>query len=436
MRAGDRGSGARGGALLAAWAIGLALVARSSVADAQLHDEAERLAQAWQTAGASTFLLETRFLNGERTDVALPMLPRAPCSTLAFLGARGLSFRVGLVDAEGEDATSTRISSEAGAVSAERCGQPSWLRAVIQMESGRGALEIVVAQSTTRLTPLRSILPERTEGNMGPQPEPGRLAPLPSPEKRAALEEARAKRDGAEIDPRMTWLAGPEGRGNAEAVLDPGCHTLVLFAPESAASSHHGGDRLDLDAEMRAVSDDHLMARDQTDAPDARIAACVGETTRVSVNFVGGTPDARVVVTHDLRRLPDRVPAVWGSAARARMAQTLFARHVVSLPNEATTLAQGGLGSVALPLSLEPGACYLAVATLAEQATGGIGLRVRVAGLESVDARIADSVGAAVAFCAGTNRRALADVDARGAQPFGWALAVFRLQSNIWDTPW
>ncbi len=281
MRAVDRDSRGPRGALVAACAVGSALIAQASVADAQLHDEAQRVAQAWQAAGARTLLLETRFLNGERTDVALPAQPQAPCSTLAFLGARGLSFRVGLVDADGEDASDTRISSEAGAVSAERCGQLSWLRAVIQMESGRGALEIVVAQSAAPLTALRNILPERTEGNIGPEPEPGRLAPLPSPEKRATLEEARAKRNGAEIGRRMIWMAGPEGRGNAETVLDAGCHTLVLFAPESGSSSQ-GRDRLDLDAEMRAVIDDHLMARDQTDAPDARIAACVGEATRVS----------------------------------------------------------------------------------------------------------------------------------------------------------
>ncbi len=435
MRAGDRGLGLRRGTRAAAWSTGLTLLARASAANAQLHDEAERVAETWRASGASAFLLKTRFLNEERTDVALPELPQGACTTLAFLGARGLSFRVALVDAE-NDESRARVSSEAGAVSTERCGQPSWLRGVVVMESGRGALEVVVGRSAAPLPALRSILPERTEGYLGPQPDPGRLAPLPSPERRAAMEEARARRDGAEVDRRLTWMAGTEGRGTAEVTLEAGCHALVLFAPESTSSQREVGDTLDLDAEMRDVTDDHLMARDQTDAPDARVAACVGETTRVSINFVGGTPDARVVVTHDFRPLPEHVPTVWGSAVRARIAQTLLARHVVSLPSDASALAEGGLGSAALPLSLEPGACYLAVGTLAEEATGGIGLSVRVAGRESVDARTSDGVGSAVAFCAGTNRRALAYVDARGAQPFGWAFAVFRLQSGIWDSSW
>jgi|HubBroStandDraft_1064217.scaffolds.fasta_scaffold09550_7 hypothetical protein len=435
MRAGEGGLGDRRGVRVAAWATAWTLLARASVATAQLRDEAERVADSWRASGANALLLKTRFLNEERADVALPELPQAACTTLAFLGARGLSFRVALVDAD-NDGSRARISSEAGALSTERCGQPSWLRAVVVLESGRGALEVVVGRSAAPLPALRSILPERMEGYLGPQPEPGRLAPLPSPERRAAAEEVRARRDGAEVDRRLTWIAGTEGGGTAQVILEAGCHALVLFAPESTSSQPRVTDGLDLDAEMRDVTDDHLMARDQTDAPDARVAACVGETTRVSINFVGGTPGARVLVTHEFRRLPERVPTVWGSAVRARMAQTLLARHVVSLPNAASALAEGGLGSAALPLSVEPGACYLAVGTLAEQANGGIGLSVRVAGRESVDARTSDGVGSAVAFCAGTNRRALAYVDARGAQPFGWAFAVFRLQSGIWDSSW
>ena len=437
MKGADRHfSRARLGARALAWAAGLSLVAHARVADAQLREEAERVAQSWRASGATVFTLKTRFLNGERaTNVLLPDLPPATCSTLAFLGARGSSFRVSFVDAD-DDLSQERITSEAGAVTTERCGQPPFVRAVVLMESGRGALEVVAAHSAGALASLRNILPERTEGYVGPQPEPGRLAPLPSPEKRATLDETRAKREGAEIGRRLTWMAGPEGRGIEETALEPGCHTLVLFAPESSSTQLRGKDRLDLDAEMRDVSDDHLMARDQTDAPDARIAACVGEAMRVSINFVGATPDARVVVTHAFRHLPEHLPAVWGSEVRARMAQTLLARHVVSLPSEATVLAQGGSGSLAVPLSLEPGACYVAVAALADQATGGIGLRARVATRESVDARTAEQVGAAVAFCAGTQERGVAEVDARGAPLFGWALAVYRVQSEIWDSSW
>lgn len=424
------------GAKAVAWAGAFVLLSHARIADAQLREEAERVAQTWRASGATVVPMKTRFMNGERAiNIPLPALPSAGCNTLAFLSARGSSFRVSLVTAD-DDVSRERISSEAGAVETERCGQPPIVRAVVFMDSGRGALEVVAAGSSAPLMPLRSVLPERIEGYVGPQPEPGRLAPLPTPERRAILEETRAKREGDEIGRRVTWMAGPEGRGMEETTLEPGCHTLVLFAPESYSTQLRNKERLDLDAEMRDASDDRLMARDQTDAPDARIVGCVGEATRVSINFVGATPEARVVVSHAFRHLPPNLPTVWGSAVRARMAQTLLARHVVSLPNEASVLAQGAFGSLALPLSLEPGACYLAVAALADQVTGGIGLRVRVATREGVDARTADQVGATVAFCAGTHERGFAEVDARGALPFGWALAVYRLQSGIWDASW
>jgi hypothetical protein len=435
MRVVDRHfSRARPGARAVAWAAGFMLVAHARVANAQLREEAERVADAWRASGATVFALKTRFLNGERaTNVPLPALPREACSTLAFLGTRGSSFRVSLVDAD-DDLSRERITSEAGAVTSERCDKPSLARAVVLVESGRGALEVVVARSIAPLAPLRNILPERTEGYVGPQPEPGRLAPLPSPERRATLDETRAKREGAEIGRRLTWMAGPEGRGVEETALEAGCHTLALFAPEPSSTQPRAKERLDLDAEMRDASDDRLMARDQTDAPDARIAACVGQVARVSINFVGATPNARVVVTHAFRHLPEHLPTLWGSEVGARMAQALLARDLVSLPRDASVLAQGGSGSLALPLALEPGACYVAVAALADQETGGIGLRVRVAARESVDARTADQVGAAVAFCAGTHERGVAEVDTRPL--FGWALAVYRVQSEIWDASW
>jgi hypothetical protein len=425
----------RRAAMLSLWALAFVRIAHASDADPQLHDAADRVLQAWRASGANAFLLKARFLNTERTEIALPQLPDSPCKTLAFLGPRGLSFRVSIADAD-EGGAPERIASEAGVAETARCGQPPWLWAAVLTESGRGALEVVVAGSEVPLTPVRTILPERTEGYVGPEPEPGRLAALPSPERRATSEEARAREDGAEIDHRFAWTANPDGRGSASVTLDAGCHALTLFAPEASSHEGRGNNRLDVDAEMRDASDDHLMSRDQTDAPDARVGACVGEETVVTINYVGATPGTRVVVTHELRRLPKHLPTVWGNEIRARMAQTLFVRHVYSLPTEASTLAQGGSGTLALPLTLEPGACYLALAVLSEPATEGIGMSVRVGARESADVRTADDVGSTVAFCAGTHLKGQLEIDARGAPLFGWALAIYRLQNGIWDATW
>jgi hypothetical protein len=193
--------------------------------------------------------------------------------------------------------------------------------------------------------------------------------------------------------------------------------------------------KLDVDAEMRDGADDRVMVRDQSDAPDALLAACVGEETRVNVGFVGASPETRVVVVHAFQRLPAHLPAVWGPETRARMAQALLGRSVGSLPGDAIFLAHGGSGPALVPLSLEPGACYLAVAALSDSANGGIGLSVRVGGRERQDPRTEDGTAAAVAFCAETRGHALAEVDARGAPLFGWAVALYRLESGVWDPP-
>jgi hypothetical protein len=422
----------RRGPAWAALAAVLALLARSSLAEAELHEEVERVAQIWRSSGASVVLDKPRFLNKKETGVWLPALAEAACTTVAFVGVRSLGFRVTL-EAASEGAPE-RIDSEAGVVSIERCGQAPLGRVVVLSESGRGALEVLVGRSAAPLPPLRRILSDRTEGHVGPPPEPGPPLALPSSERRAALDETRALREGAQVAPRLTWMAGPAGRGSAEATLDPGCHTFVLFAPGSSAAKARAGGNLDVDAEMRELPDDELLARDQADAPDARLATCVGETTRVSVVFVGASADRPVLVTHTFRPLPEHLPTVWGSDVRARMGQTLLARHVAALPREAAFLAQGDSGSVAL--SLEPGACYLVVAVLAERGAHGIGLSVRVHGREGTDARVADEEGAAVAFCAGAYRQGLAEVDSRGASLLGWDLAVYRLENGIWEPPW
>jgi hypothetical protein len=184
---------------------------------------------------------------------------------------------------------------------------------------------------------------------------------------------------------------------------------------------------------MRNESDDRLLARDRTDAPDAQLGACVGEATQVAVVFAGSPPGSPVLVSHVAWPLPDHLPSVWGSEARGRMAHVVLARHVVSLPRDPEFLAQGGSGFTPVPLAVEPGACYLAVATLVHEGARAIGLRVRVGAGGADDERGVDEDGAAVAFCAGDKTRALAEVEARGTPLLGWGLAVFRLQANIWE---
>jgi hypothetical protein len=349
-----------------------------------------------------------------------------------LLGARGLGFHVRLPDGLGDESSPRRVPSVAGVVSIERCGADGPRRLVVATDSGRGAIETVVGRSSKPLPPLRAVLPERSGGPLMPPSEAGQLPPLPPPEKRAEIAETRGKRDGASIAERMTWQAEGDGTGNETVSLEAGCHSLQLFAldPRTGHPTRHG--KLDLDAEMREESDERLLARDRTDAPDALLSACFGQSTAVRVAFTGSPPGATVLVAHTAWPLPEHLPAAWGAEARGRMARVLQARHIASLPREAMMLAQGGSGTTPVPLSIEPGACYLALVTPVKEAARAIGLRVRVGATDPSDDRGIETDGAVVAFCAGGLSHAVAEVQARGTALLGWGLALYRVQSGVW----
>jgi hypothetical protein len=419
--------------------IGLTLVAHARTSRADLREAVERVAEAWRGVGAAVALDKTRFLTDDNDDqrpivVGLPDLPDGACTTVVVLGARGLGFHVRLRDAEaGDDLEGKRLPSAAGALSIERCGATAPRHVLVASDSGRGAFETLVARSSKPLPPLRSVLPERSGGVLMPVLEPGVLPPLAAPEKRAETAELRAKRDGAVIAERATWRAGIDGTGTGDETLDAGCHTLRLFAPDPRAGhpTRHG--KLDLDAEMRDSANDRVLARDRTDAPDAELDACVGETTRVEVVFAGSPPVAPVLVAHFAWPLPQHLPALWGPEARGRLAHILSARHVVSLPREPMMLAQGASGLTPIPLSIEAGGCYLALTTRIKEAARTLGLRVHIGPNDVFDDRGVDGDGAAVAFCAGRRTHAVAEVQARGAPLLGWGFALYRLQSGLWE---
>jgi hypothetical protein len=421
----------------AASAVAVVAAAWCASAHAQLEEAVERIADAWRAVGASVAVDKTRFLTDDNDDdhpivVVPPDLPQGECTTLVLLGARGLGFHVRLPAAD-DGSEGQRLPSAAGVLSIERCGEDPPRRLIVASDSGRGALEIVVARSSQSLPGLRTVLPERSGGVLMPTLEPGALPALPPPQRRAEIAETRAKRDGAVIATRETWEAGLDGNGSGEETLDPGCHTLQLFAPDPRLSHPARRGKLDLDAEMRDESDDRVLARDHSDAPDAQLAACVGDATRVAVVFAGSPPTAPVLIAHFAWPLPGHLPVLWGADTQARMAHVLLARHVASLARDPVMLAQGGSGETPIPLSVEPGACYLAVTARIRESARAIGLRVRVGSTDAVDDRGIDGDGAAVAFCAGDRAFAVADVQARGMPLLGWGFALYRLQSDVWE---
>jgi hypothetical protein len=157
----------------------------------------------------------------------------------------------------------------------------------------------------------------------------------------------------------------------------------------------------------------------------------VGAPPPGTVVFAGSPPDEPIVVTHLSWSIPPRLPLTWGTDTRARMAAALLLHHVTTPGSEAVLLAQGPSGLTPVPLALEPGACYLAVAAAAHGHSRGIGLHAVVGARYSSDDRGTNDDSALVSFCAKDQSAGRLEVEVRGVG-VAWALAVFRVESGTW----
>ena len=328
----------------------------------------DRLAETWRGVGASVVVDRTRFLNDDETIVvALPDLPEGDCTTVVLLGPRGLGFHARAADGRWRSrATSrtARIPSEAGALSIERCGEalPHRLARDERLGPGRARDDRRALVEAAGVDAVRLAGADAARRSCS-TPEPGPPAADAASRRSAPTSPRRARGATARRSPRARrGRPAPTAAARPRTTLDPGCHTLQLFAvdPRAASRSAHG--KLDLDAEMRDASGDRILARDRTDAPDARLDAV---RRRRDARWGSSSPARRrarpVLVAHFAWPLPERLPTLWGSEARARMAHVLLTRHVHLLLREPVLLAQGGSGATPVPLSIEPGACYLAL---------------------------------------------------------------------------
>lgn len=406
-----------------------------------LQEVAGRVAQAWRLAGGDVGAAAPRFLNEDETvSVALPPGPKTPCFAVALLGARGMSFRVRVPSGDDDDDRGIHppvatAASVAGVLFLQKCGATTVPeRLIVTSDAGRGALEVVVARGRSPMPALGNVLPERTGGAVQVGIDAGELPSLLPPLKRAEAAELRARRDGGVTAPRASFDAGNDGNGTGAVALEAGCHRVELFGAEARPASGvplRRRGRLDLDAELRGENEE-ILARDRTEAADARLEACVGDAVQGEVSFVGSAPRSPVLMTHTTWPLPTALPQLWGSDARARMASALLARHAV-LPAEAATvfLGQGPSGQTTIPLELEPGACYLATAAITHGSARGLGLRANLGLREVADERGVGGAASAVAFCALEERSGRVTVEARGTA-LAWAVVVYRVRGGVW----
>jgi hypothetical protein len=408
----------------------------ASPARADLADDTRALLTSWRRAGASVERAGTVFLlSGEARSVALPRARRgAPrCLRVVALAERAIGFAVapGTV-APGALATNLEAlsgigfqPSEAGVAQLENCSRSakSLRRITVTMAAGRGAIEIIVMRYDDEPPAVDRVLPERAIGFSAPRSE---IAPLALAPLRERLERSHqlAKNDAAAAVVDIRTRATSQGAGSMVMRLSGGCHRV------SVLSETQGQGVVDVDAEARLAQSHLVLARDRSHAPDGRLDFCVADSERVELRFVGAASSSSVVVVDAHWPLPSGLPHHWGRQASAGLAWALFRRRTPAVSHAPNLLVMGPVGTTVVPLTVEPGACYLVALTLARGEALGGRLSVHVAGETRYDDAGDEPRSAALTFCAppGVDRAEL-EVDLRGGSAW-WGAALWRLGAS------
>ncbi len=427
----------------------LGLLALTTPARADLTDDAARLAASWAARGAVVERLDSVFLERGRARVFDLDRPgkQAPvegsgCVTVAVLAVRTTELFADEGDAGAgrklpDPATppllppphrldeDRRTRSAGGAAVISRCGASSFelKRITVEVTSPRAAVEILVARSPAPLGEVREALPERAAGLLAPRGDPG--GPLePGPiEGRIARADRNARSEGASRVVKTVTRASPAGLGRVQLKLGEGCHRLDVMAEVPSVVPRRA---TDLDAEAHVLENGRLLARDRADVPDARLDFCLGEQTMIEVSFAGASGPAPVTVSDALWTTPSTVPVRWGPRARAGLAGALIKRRAPAPVEDALFESVGVQGVTQVPIPVEPGRCYLAAVALIRGDARAIRMTATLGARTPHDEALERPEGAAIAFCAGTERSAMIDVDVRGNAPW-WVLSVWSM---------
>jgi hypothetical protein len=394
-----------------------------------LGTDVERVALVWSAFGR-VHRLEPRLL--ERGE-ALPLLFPAElvtddpngCLTVAVLGTTSMQF---LVDPRAERGVRGALDmpegSLAGALEITRCGPQKSLLSdvVLEMRSPRGVLEVLAVASPKPPPALTAILPHRDPGPLAP---PGGSGPRPTVAPlavRVRAVEQRAARSGAIELTNENFTASAVGTGVELVPLGAGCHQFELLAGERTQSDRRA---VDLDIEISSVDGSRLLATDKSESNDARALVCVGDPVPVSMRFAGAPPGAHVTLLRARWELAAGLPERWPSEARASMSAVLREQSLGLTGAKLVDEALGVQGSTAMPVEVEPGACYLAVVIELRGTAQTLALAAQSGPYEAQSRAPLDAPGTALSFCAGASPRALIEVEARGVS-LVWMTALWQ----------
>lgn len=409
-------------------------------ANADLTDDSARLTLEWSRRGATVERIAPVFAeHGQSRIIDITARPdrdsKPGCITIAFLGAPTIDFSVApfregmplellpLPDGHpGVSLDSDSVRSTQGTATFTRCNKErsELSRIVVAMRSQRGAIDTIVARSSTSLGDARDVLTERVAGFVAPRGNPGRpLEPGPLAERVVRAEE-RARSEGAQTFSRVNAAASAEGLGQTPLRLTEGCHRVTVMAAVPSSFPHS---ITDVDAEAHD-EDGRVLARDRSETPDARLDFCLGDTARINIMYGGAAGVVPVIVSDAVWPIATAIPNHWGSRVRGGFAQAFRRRNAPPPSAGPVAEALGSSGATMIPLALEPGHCYFAaVGTLRGEARS-----IRISSTIG-DRYLRDDVidrpeGVGLAFCSEAETSARLEVDARGTNAF-WVFALF-----------
>ncbi len=395
-------------------------------ARAELSRDAARLADGWAGLGQEIVERRSIFLEPGKLAplVAQPSsLGDAPCVSVAAIATRGqqLEGLMGALRSAFEPQQLSRESGAAGVLFVARCGpsRGDALEAAIELVRARGAVEIVVARGAVAAPPPSELLRERDVGVLAHPIDPGR--PRDRTPFARRLDAARA--GGVDEGGVVTIRSSDEGAGVLELTLPRGCHTLTVLAERGL-----DGRVADVDAELTDRAGRAVLARDRSEAPDARLTPCVAEPVRARLAFSGAPPSVEVALVRSSSPLLEGLPTRWPGRARAYASALLRARGMKRALGAATAHAAGTVGSTLVSVDLVPG-CQRVVVAASRGEPRAILLSARSGGRLHRDDGGAARVAGSIVLCPREPERTSVRVEARGAG-VGWVLAVFPMTTD------
>jgi hypothetical protein len=406
-------------------AAAFALLAWVSPARATLGEDLQSLRAAWARESRLEQLRPRLLSRGETIPLALPLWATEGkterCTSVSVLANPRVSFVLQVANGPTLDVR----TSEVGWVQISRCGsrRVDLRRALLEMRSPRGILEVLVAEAASPLPTVSSVLAHRDPGPKSPGGQAG-PAPTPPPlELRAVAWEAQAKRDGATQIERQLIRAEGTDIPTARLSLGEGCHRLSALGLQPSGRDSPR----DLDLFLRGEALFDLRREDQSENSDAEISVCLASPAPVRIGVLGlGTTDP-AVLQHARFPMPLGLPLHWGPLVRARLAEAFFRRHSSGTPRGPVYESLGVAGRTTLPLNLELRTCYVAGLSVFSGSPKALLLEATPTDRDAAADSTGDDEALVVAFCTGDDAFAQLRVEAVGLS-VAWVAAVWRIE--------